>query len=359
MACTLLLWLASSFSLAEGGSPFDLNFEPVAGADFIGSGGGGYANTTMPFICPDAANPDCLIGGAIANVFGGGEAGETDPNTSFFINERIGDNFNAYWHLVIGDPSEGFAQEVYIPMTRFYLSNSGGHEPIFFRLNGNLEQQSGNGWDPLEFNQSTFGSDNTDFSGNGSGDPTKVMVRQLLGNGKLVPGTARVRDWVCDPGQFCQEFLKSEFNYKPIITQQFDEAFTTLYFELDMSNIDYNDRDTEGTIVNTLTISDPDIPSDSSTFDMGMDSDKSIVSGGRYTYTPGIGWYDDTGDHDGTSYDFQVYASGSYDYWGGDFDQINLDWSSFYDPSQNAYSGNEAKCAALSLAYCDNPLSTY
>ncbi len=178
IACSLFFWLAGSFSLAEGGDLFDLNFEPVPGADFLV---GGYNTTGNPIICPDSTNQDCLIGGSVVNALGGGEAGETDPNTTFFINERIGD----YWHLVVGDPAQGFVQEVYTSINGYYLSNSGGKEPIFFRLTGNLEQQSGNGWDPLEFNQSTFGPENTDFSGSGTGDPTKVMIRQLLGNGPL------------------------------------------------------------------------------------------------------------------------------------------------------------------------------
>ncbi len=370
----LFFSLAGSLSLAKAANHFNLNFEPVPGADFINSGGGGYLTFGQPFNCPNAANPDCLIGGVVANTFGGQEPAETDPDTSIFINERIGDNVSGYWHLIISDPSQGFAQEVYIPLVRFFRSTSGGKEPIFFRLTGNLEQQSGNGWDPLEFNQNTFGSDNTDFSGNGTGDPTQVMVRQLLGKGQLTAGTARVRDWICDPGEFCQEFLKSEARYKPKITQQFDEEAAISYFELDMSNLDYNTNDVAGTMINTLTISDPNMASipktnmpsntnipSSINFNAATDSDNSNVTGGRYTYSPGRGWYDDVGDHDGSSYDYLVYGSGSYDYVDGGINnnQVDIEWSAFYDPLQNTYPGNEAKCAALSLAYCDNPLSQY
>ncbi len=354
--CYLFLLLLTPLAIcfpqwANSGALFDLNFEGVAGADFLK---GGYANSGQPFVCPDASNPDCNIG-----TF-------PDPDTTTFLHERIG----GYWHLVIGDPSEGFVQETYTPIKNTFLSDSGGREPVFFTFSGNLEQWSGNGWDPLEFNNKTFGPDNVSFSGNGTGNPTKVIMRQVLGSGSLAATSDRVREWSCDAGQFCQEFLKSDFDFKPVITQQFDSDETTSFFKVDMSAIDYNTMGTTGIITNTLAITDPDMPDsdqvnpfgsnlitpDSSIFDMAVDSERSNTNAGRYTYTAGIGWYND-GDGDG----FRAFDPGQYDYEdiGINADQMEMEWGVFFDPSQNSYGGNEIKCAVENLDPCNFPAINY
>ena len=331
---------------------FELNFLPAPGADFLR---GGYINSGQPFSCPapgDFTASDCDIGV------------QADPDdVTIFRNERIGN----YWHMVVIDPNHDFAMEVYTEITNLFLSHSGGHEPVFFVFNGNLEQWSGNGWDPLEINHKTFGPDNVSFSGNGTGDPTRSIIRQVLGPGTLLPGEERVRAWECDPGAFCQEFLKAEFLTKPKITQQLADSDYSSYFEIDMSHIDYATPDAPVVMINTQTIADPLMPDsdvfspfaampDSHVFDAAVNSQDAHLTAGGYTYTPGIGHYND-GDGDR----FFAFDPGSYDYAEGgvDFYHAEQRWADYFDPGQNTYPGNESKCAALNLDACNNPPVDY
>lgn len=337
-----------------------LNFEPGPNADFIL---GGFGVTGNPVVCStDTTNPDCLIGA------------EEDPNATFFLNERVStaiggagvggvDVGSGYWHTVILDPANDFAMDVYTPVRRFFLSDSGGHEPVFMTLNGNLRQWSGNGWDPLEQVVKTFGRDNVSFSGNGTGNPRAVIVRQILGTGRLVAGTDKVREWVCDVGSFCQEFLKSEFDYKATITQELNDADISFYFKNDMSHLDYDSDGIAGNITITQELKGLGLPDDvrnapgspvvpgSIYFNYATDKNVSTVNAGQYTFAAGLGWYDDGGDS------FWAYDPGSYTYAGSGESVLHRtqNWAGFYDPNQNTYSGNREKCEVLGMAACDLP----
>lgn len=330
---------------------FQLNFAPVQNPGSSDFPQGGYLNTGNPFDCPNVNNPDC------AN----GEQMSTDP--SLFFYERV----DGYWHIIIGDPDQGFAQEMYTPVAGLFVSNSGGHEAILFRFSGNLEQWSGNGWDPLEFNQKTYGPEEVSFSGNGTGNPTKVVIRQVLGEGTLeTTGVADIEQWNCDSGGFCQEFLKAKEGFKPLISQTYSDADITTNFQLDMSDISYTDILTPTPMINTLVITAPGIPAHPSfvnapnpnSFDMNTDSQDSVVSAGRYIYTVGSGWHND-GDGDM----FYAFGEGTYEYVDGVSDfHMDTDWSAFYDATQNpagSYHSNEARCANLSIIVCDNPAVPY
>ncbi len=331
---------------------FDLNFMPVQNpttiSDFVK---GGYQNTGNAFSCPNPANPDCLIG-----------TEASDDPTPFFY-ERV-DN---YWHLIIGDPSLGFAQETYTPIIGLFHSNSGGREPIFFTLNGNLEEWSGNGWDPLELQSTPYGPDDSSFSGNGTGDPNKMIMRQTLGKGSFSSTGSSIETWTCDVGQFCQEFLKPLETFKPLITQDYDDGQLFMAFSLDMRNISYNDMSTAGAMTNIISITSPPLPltdpngpmPNSFYFDMSTDSQRSVVTGGRYIYTSGTGWYND-GDGDV----FRAYGEGTYQYDDGGVNSFHteIDWGSYFDPSQNEpgiYPGNQSRCASMALAACSNPPSGF
>ncbi len=348
--CTLMLIVIGS--LLPSHAAFELNFLPVQNptnpADFLK---GGYSNTGNPIRCPDSTNPDCLIG-------------TEDPgDPTLFYYERV----DGYWHIVIGDPSQGFAQETYTPILGLFHSATGGHEPVLFTLSGNLRQWSGNGWDPLEFNNKTFGPDNVSFSGNGTGVPMAVVVRQVLGQGSLANTGAAVEPWGCSGGGFCQEFLKAEMDFKPVIWQSYDDGTVAFDFFLDMSHIRYDDMATPAVMTNTVTVvgagifpDDPNIMAPSAShFDMAVDSQDMRVSAGRYIYHVGNGWYDD-GDGD----NYRAFDPGSYEYWDGGFSDYHLqiEWSSYFDATQNpagVYPGNESRCAALNLAPCSAPPTPY
>ena len=350
-ALCIALAIATSACTHSANAAFELNFLPVQNpastADFLK---GGYSNTGNPILCPDVVNPDCLIGTQAVN----------DPTPFYY--ERV----DGYWHIVIGDPSQGFAQETYTPIVALFHSDSGGHEPVLFVLSGNLEQWSGNGWDPLEINNKTFGPDNTRFAGNGTGNPTQVVVRQILGTGSLANTGSTIEPWSCANGEFCQEFLKSQMDFKPIITQSYDDGIVSMNFSLDMSFISYTDTSTPGIMTNIIAVNDPGIPpSDpniiapsSSYFDMAVDSQDSVVTGGRYTYTQGIGWY-----NDGNGDNYRAYGSGTYEYLEGVSNvHEEIEWSRYLDTSQNpagAYPGNESRCGALSMDTCNSPPAPY
>ncbi len=353
---TRYLKLIVAFALLAGlcGEPveaaFELNFLPVqnpGSRDFLK---GGYSNTGNPFLCPDAANPDCLIGTEAVN----------DPTPFYY--ERV----DGYWHIIVGDPNEGFAQETYTPIVGLFHSDTGGREPVFFTLSGNLEQWSGNGWDPLEFENKTFGPEGSQYAGNGTGNPTQVVVRQVLGVGTLANSGSFLEAWNCAGGEFCQEFLKAEMAFKPVITQTYDDGIVSMNFVLDMSAISYTDMTTPALMTNIIAVNDVGMPFNDpninapspSYFDMAVDSQDSVVTGGRYIYTAGSGWHSD-GDGD----PYMSYGTGSYEYLEGvSTYPLETDWSSYFDASQNAagvYPGNQARCADLAMVVCSNPPAPY
>lgn len=270
----------------------------------------------------------------------------TDPNT-----------FETYWHTIVGDPSTGFAMESYIPRINSFESTSGG-KPSKIISRASLEVFSGNGWDPLG-----KGDPSRDFNytGNGTADPTKVIVRQVMGG----TWNSTTGDWSCNTTDgYCSEFIKNQFLFKPKVTQKINEADMAQNFVLDMSSIKYDDDTTAGSIINTLTITDPDMPDFDPTagdFQMidgiitishptsGSSSINPNVTGGRYTYTQCNGPINYNGvehcwqDNDINNWD---YEEGSYSYVnGGAADVMNYEWDVYWDPSQNGgIAGNESKC---------------
>ncbi len=273
-----------------------------------------------------------------------------DPDTTPFFQGSITINNVSYWHLIIGDPASGFAMENYIPIKSPFLSPSGGKPSDIFNWDTDLETFSGNGWDPLGMDPSR----DFDYTGNGSADPTKVVLRQVMGGN----WDDTTNTWSCDGAAFCSEFLKEELGFKPKIVQIINDesGYMISDFELDMSNLTYSDDSTAGTLKNTLIITDPDMPSsylDAGDFDMSTDrqAGHSTITGGRYTYTPCVNiasdcWIDGSVLNYTTgadaSWDFE---EGSYSYVSGDADPLSYEWDVYWDPNQNPIGpGNEAKC---------------
>ena len=305
-----LCWFAALSVRAE----FTFNFEPSPSSTFPG------ACNTPGFtdgLCPTA-----------------GAAEETDPDTTPFAQSTVSVDGASYWHQVIGDPDSGFAMEVYIQVAGQFISYSGGRNSNFpFVLyREDLDVQSGNGWDPLGLDPSQNATD----TGNATGNPTRVTMRQVLG------GTwdSSTDTWSCGTAEFCMEFSKLMLDNKPKITQNINEvsAGVSMRFELDMGNSTYADDSTTGTVINTVIFSDG-----IGDFDMATDVQKSNVTGGRYTYTPGAGWID-TGASSG--YQIWDYDEGTYSYSSGGFDYLGQDWGGYFDPAQNTAPGpgNEGKC---------------
>ncbi len=285
---------------------------------------------------------------------------EADPDTTPFFQGTYTDPNTqiSYWHMIVGDPASGFAMESYTPLINSFESTSGGRPSrIFQRGQESLETRSGNGWDPLGLNP----ANDFDYTGNASGDPTKTIMRQILGGS----WDADTNTWSCEENdEYCSEFLKDRFLFKPLITQQINDSDFIHKFSLDMSQITYDDDTTPGEIINTVVIIDPEMPEfDPKAGDFKMDNENIEISmpdsgisklnpnvtGGRYTYNQcenpqfsrGIEhcWQNtDINDWD--------YQEGTYSYIEGDADVLNYEWDMYWDPSQNAsLAGNETKCA--------------
>lgn len=336
---------------------------------------GPHNNSYAPGACDMSNAPGSAIGYSMCGI--GSMTTVSDPdNTRFFHGTYTDpDTFATYWHTIVGDPSTGFAMESYILKINAFESTSGGKPSSVMGWSKPLEVFSGNGWDPLGINPSR----DFNYTGNGTADPTKVIVRQVMGG----TWNSTTGDWSCNTTDgYCSEFLKDQFSlpalpltqnpqfiYKPKITQIINEPDMEQNFVLDMSSIKYDDDTTAGSIINTLTITDPDMPDFNPTagdFQMITNIDNNItitisnpdsgssnlnpnVTGGRYTYTQcnnpasyyGVEhcWQ----DNDLNNWD---YEEGSYSYVnGGGADVMNYEWDLYWDPSQNGgIAGNESKC---------------
>ncbi len=316
-----LLCLASACSIRAAEFSLDLRAD-TPGSGFPGPCNMGFNNSSF---CPTA-----------------GTAQEIDPDTTPYTQEQVTIDGVNYWHQVIGDPEQGFAMEVYTRTAGFLMSESGGRNSNFPGIalyRQELDVQSGNGWDPLGLNPAI----DYKTTGNGTADPTRVIMRQILGG----TWNSANNTWSCGTAEFCLDFSKGAFDAKPRITQTINDVSGgfSAYFDLDMSNSTYSDNTTAGIIVNTVSL-DGNAPGN---FDMAVDKQNSTVTGGQYTYAPGAGWVD-TGTASG--YQTWDYDEGSYSYIDGGADQLNQNWASFYDPAQNFSPGpgNESKCDSGAIA---------
>jgi len=236
-------------------------------------------------------------------VRGGTSSGIRDPDPTPFLQELFADvNGEYYYHVVVGTEADGFAQEFFIKAhgTGWYtgamVNASGGS--IY---NGGTDVFAGEyAVDPLSPTKKGNWYEMSHSGGSGSGNPTRMIFRQLI----------------IDP-EMTQEVVKSTFLHKPRITQSVSDMDMTSTFEVDMSNLTYNDMTTGATVVNQMTITAPGIPydyADKITFDMALDSQDSNANAGFYTYTPGQAFKGAFGDYN--------YAESSWDFYG-------MDWSTF------------------------------
>lgn len=254
----------------------------------------------------------------------------TGVDTTPFVQEFVTVAGVRYYHVIVGDGrTQNFAQEAYIRL--------GGSdnveldkEPQVF-ADGHASSSSGgrgfkdasdwrscaegrevsdacaNGWDPLRNAASAF-------TGNGTANPERVIMRQVLKDGGLVDTFEKG----VSNGVF------TTFDKKPKITQTLTTADLNAVFSLDMSNSDYKasttaDNTVRGAMVNTLRLINPQIPAGAGDFGVAGATAQvrnSIVTGGLFTWTPGL------------NADFG-FSSGTYTYEGGNFDVNAVKWKEF------------------------------
>lgn len=245
------------------------------------------------------SSPDCTIV----------EVGEDIvPGQTPFIYQRVQQNGQNYYHMVIGDPDSGFAQEVYIQAGGTSLFGQGNRADI------NLWQQmssSGGAIDPacdseLGCGQNTNAFDplssDPAFSGNASGNPSRVQMRQLLVDGELTV-----------------DFVKDRFAEKPVISNIIDAEDLLATFVIDGTGNLYSTA-ASSPVTNTVQHRGADLPPpESASFDMAVDAPNAHVTAGQYTATnPAAG-----------------LPGGPYTY-ADPLENVNLapDWRSFFDHSQ-------------------------
>lgn len=200
------------------------------------------------------------------------------------------DTGGIYYHMIVGDMADGFIQETFIQAG--FSNFPGGSSSA---SPGDGDGSGGNGRDPLD-------RDPGIYTANAKGNPKKVLIRQIITDGEIT-----------------MEYLKDRYDRKALITQSISAPDLNANFALDMRNSTYDDMSTAGEIINTMEI--PSLGEDGlGSFDMATDTQKTFVTGGRYTYTDGP----------------EVGSSGgTYDYFDGGYDHINQEWDLYFDPNQD------------------------
>jgi hypothetical protein len=239
-------------------------------------------------------------------------------NQTPFLYERVTLDGVTYYHMVLGDPDTGFAQEVFIGVGvgNTFLEAGGPDldpnvDPTVEGADGPLPSASSAS---LGFtDQSTFDGggfsaqanplgQNQSLTGNSTGNPMRVQMRQLMTDGELTV-----------------DFVKDVFLDKPNIRSELETSEIRLLFLMDSSGNRYDTMATPSAVTNTLQLLDPEVPEGSALFDAAQAVGASITAG-RYTYTPTVGAF-------GTEFGG---AGGTYQYFDGGAN-LNPDWSSFFD----------------------------
>lgn len=290
---------------------FNLNFTPDDGSY---SNNYAYVSCGMSYL-PDA---NCSPGGGMFGDFS--LSGSHDDGTAFYqrmFQDAAGNN---YYQVIVGDYLvDDFAQE-------YIIKADGANDGYWYSGFGGSIARSASAGDPNDrlYNMTkpydVDGSLSTS-TGTGSGNPTRVIMRQIL----------------TDNAQTDMEFLKDRFAYKPLIKQTTQDAATnfTSYIELDMRNKLYNDNtpiDPYTEMVHTTTLLNSDIPNNGGDYDFADRASTTYFTAGAYTYTDGT-------NYGGSLGTYSYMDAGAAD----EFQPTNKDYSSFCDPSQNTdWSGNGA-----------------
>jgi len=264
---------------------------------------------------------------------------------------RDPDNGKLYYHIVMGDQADGFIQEVFIEargadygyntlysvpvMTASFggesiaipSSASGGTDVdvVMFDNLTNRPIMDSNGHRPLDAG-----------SGSGTGDPNRVIMRQLVSDGEIM-----------------MDFTKSKYDRKPKITQLLNvPGDITQIFEVDMSNLTYQQDEGEARyLINQMWLWGAGAPPDGGGFDATLPVDVTRWNVSSNAGVAGTGYsnagkfrYDAFTDINGE----QVWESGAggvYSYSDGGGMNLEQDWGAFFDdaPGVNPWAYESGK----------------
>ncbi|RMD78846.1 MAG: hypothetical protein D6809_04975 [Gammaproteobacteria bacterium] len=246
-----------------------------------------------------------------------------------FLQERVKDpaTGRVYYHVVVGRPQDGFAQEYF----SWVGPSDGGQMGPGSSSFGDPDcfASSCNGKNPL-------GPDNV-VTGSGTGGSYRystgqvlghVSVRQLIGGFSQDPATG---EWLCT-GSYCDDFYKPWFR-KPRIRQSLRETGTqpvSMSFELDLSGQDML-RLPQAPTPPTIRFSLGAAPG-AAAFELSRDAPQARPSAGRYCRgVPDAAGQCTPPDRPQVWSDISLKQ---YTYFDGDL-PLTQDWSIYRDPSQN------------------------
>ena len=264
--------------------------------------------------------------------------GDTGGNTPFLMEVFRAEDGRRYFHVSIGHPEYGFAQDTYIQVGRTSggINNARPGEWSGMPLSASLGDSSchptngGGGFATSNCNASDPLGENrgNDFGGSGSANPRAVRMRQIIG------GTwdETSKTWSCEQSDAnCQEFLKSERELKPVLThlvRDHDQGLEALW-HFDMSNSDYATDTVAGVMINIVKMDG--VNGAAFDYENGVfDQKESELTGGRYRF---VGTWNGIGENASTE---------PYEYFGESNFKLDQEWSNFVDPDQASY--NSGTC---------------
>lgn len=255
------------------------------------------------------SSANCSSGG-----FGGdfNESGAHDDGSAF-LQEQLSLGGVTYYHVIVGDyTKDTMAQEMFIKATGTTYSNSRGSIAPFSASVGNGTSDTN-----AEFDMTNPYSSNSSLNGNGSGNPTAVILRQVIN----------------ESGTY-QEFLKDSFNNKPKLTEQISDAEIDTEFTVDMRSRTYSDNTPLpiSALINTVTLK--------GSAKFGTEGDAGTSSQlDQYHFTAGEFTYTAAGTNGG--------GGGTYTYvepFPNFASPMNIDYSLYCDPSQNTNWSGKGAC---------------
>ncbi len=321
---TIIFFIHSSLFFNSAQAQLTFEFQPNYSAQ--------VESDPVVVSCGIVTNFSCIRGSG-----GAGAPASYDPDTTPFFEENIiVEGGNRYYHVLVGDPSSDFSLE-------YYIQQGWGTKWDNNRLDSASDGVYNGGLDATPLVNPDYVSPLSSLAGNGTGAPRKVMFRQTL------------RDL-----GFEQEVIKDALYSKPKITQSINDAELVSYFQVDMSNSDYDSMNTAGNIVNTMSITDAsgrmwanfdqanglNNMVDATTggvwnsFDNTNFQGTSQVTAGKYIKTGGIGYdelfwfyttYQNLSDAE-AKIKAELYSKGSsgeYTYYEGGFDVEAVDWETY------------------------------
>lgn len=275
----------------------------LALAMFFAAGGAVAAEFTLNFMPSADRNTSAVAYQCNRDGFGACRAFGNYVNfepTPFLMEEVVVAGVN-YVHVIVGDPVDGFAQEFYIEGT-----NGSSADTYNAASSYSLAENHPTGGTP--------GLGPLTGPGNASANPERVIMRQVVGG----EWDAATTTWSCGASTFCNEFLKDTLLTKPRITQTVIDGDMTSFFDMDMRGSVYSGQAltdmVSAPVINSVTVQGVAAGDFAMTPEYTSDS---VVSGGRFVYTEGLGI---------------LGSEGTYTYAEGDFDTAAEDWTIYRDP---------------------------